>query len=416
VVCTFSIPRRYRTMNTAVSPREFADSSATLSRHAVRRSNGMPTVSLLVGPIGTGARTWRRWAAAGGRSVVVENDRCFPYAAWTLAAAGQADLPVTAVWRLAQRAERDPTEFLAAWRAMTSADRERFRGTLAPSRDDDLLCVLADFVIGQDSVNRPDLARSLSTFGESGIPAIVRLDAAVAWPSVLFIPDSNDALADVGDVAARFSMQVPTVPVAIAVTERNWDVYLKSAPESRTKALLKEGELVVAVLDPETVERTLTDAGVMGSTAAAVAASGADAALVESAVAVLQATAVPPQSESEQSRARSAAEQFLFEFLESLPETAGKFELNGALDFRFGRRPAEVDILCRSPRVAIELDGHYHFQALDNYRRDRAKDWELQRRGFVVLRFLAEDVITQLETIRDRILEALSVASPGADA
>ena len=50
-------------------------------------------------------------------------------------------------------------------------------------------------------------------------------------------------------------------------------------------------------------------------------------------------------------RCERAAEQFLFEFLESLPETAGRFELNALLDFRFGPRPAEVDLLCREPRL-----------------------------------------------------------------
>ena len=110
----------------------------------------------------------------------------------------------------------------------------------------------------------------------------------------------------------------------------------------------------------------------------------------------------------------ATAERFLFSFLESLPETAGRFELNAALDFHFGPRPAEVDLLCRSPRIAIELDGYFHFLAPDGYRRDRAKDWELQRRGFVVLRFLAEDVIPQLEMIRDRILDALNVTPIGA--
>ena len=96
-----------------------------------------------------------------------------------------------------------------------------------------------------------------------------------------------------------------------------------------------------------------------------------------------------------------------------MPETAGRFELNSPLDFVFGPRAAEVDLLCRSPRVAIELDGYYHFLAPDGYRRDRTKDWELQRRGFVVLRFLAEDVIPQLEMIRDRILDALTVTPIG---
>ena len=191
---------------------------------------------------------------------------------------------------------------------------------------------------------------------------------------------------------------------------------IRSPPptESRAKALLREGELAVPVIDAATVEQTLTEAGAVGSAVAAVAANGADAALLESAVAAVRATAAPPTTQAEDDRARSAAERFLFTFLESLPETAGRFELNAALDFEFGPRPAEVDLLCRSPRIAIELDGYFHFLAPDGYRRDRTKDWELQRRGFVVLRFLAEDVIPQLEMIRDRILDALTVTPLGA--
>ena len=63
--------------------------------------------------------------------------------------------------------------------------------------------------------------------------------------------------------------------------------------------------------------------------------------------------------------------------------------------------------------MAVEIDGYYHFRDAAGYSRDRAKDWELQRRGYLVLRFLAEDVIPQLETIRDRILDALVRTSSG---
>jgi Protein of unknown function (DUF559) len=207
---------------------------------------------------------------------------------------------------------------------------------------------------------------------------------------------------------------VPAVPVAVAVPARVWDEFLATAPESRIKALLKEGELTVPVIDAASVEQTLTEAGAARSAAAAIGVNGSDAALLESAVAAVLATAAPPKTPAEDDRARSAAERFLFAFLESLPETAGRFELNAALDFAFGPRPAEVDLLCRWPRIAIELDGYFHFLAADGYRRDRMKDWELQRRGFLVLRFLAEDVIPHLEVIRDRILDALNVTPLGA--
>ena len=93
----------------------------------------------------------------------------------------------------------------------------------------------------------------------------------------------------------------------------------------------------------------------------------------------------PPRRRPKRKTTAPAAppNDFSSTFLESLPETAGRFELNAALDFRFGPRPAEVDLLCRSPRIAIELDGYFHFLAPDGYRRDRTKDWELQRRGYL---------------------------------
>jgi very-short-patch-repair endonuclease len=158
----------------------------------------------------------------------------------------------------------------------------------------------------------------------------------------------------------------------------------------------------------------LRSAGAPGSAVAALAGNRADPSLIEAALDVVRYTAAPPARAADDDRARSAAERFLFTFLESLPETAGRFELNSALDFRFGPQAAEVDLVCRSPRIAIELDGYFHFLAPERYRRDRNKDWELQRRGFVVLRFLSEDVVPQLEFIRDRILDALKAARIGA--
>ena len=64
-------------------------------------------------------------------------------------------------------------------------------------------------------------------------------------------------------------------------------------------------------------------------------------------------------------------------------------------------------ILARGHRLVIELDGYYHFQDVEAYRRDRRKDWELQHRGFLVLRFLAQDVVARLEEILDTILSAV---------
>lgn len=108
-------------------------------------------------------------------------------------------------------------------------------------------------------------------------------------------------------------------------------------------------------------------------------------------------------------RARSATEAFLFRRLQTLPETAGRFRLNAELPIPFdGNGRLEVDLLCSEARLAIELDGPQHLDSAAAYRRDRRKDLLLQEHGYLVLRFLAEDVGKQLDTVLDAILRALS--------
>ena len=83
----------------------------------------------------------------------------------------------------------------------------------------------------------------------------------------------------------------------------------------------------------------------------------------------------------------------MYEALQATPATAGRFELNESLSVRFGSRAAEVDLLSRADRIAIEIDGIHHFADPDCYRRDRRKDVLLQTRGLLVIRLLAEDVL-----------------------
>ena len=68
----------------------------------------------------------------------------------------------------------------------------------------------------------------------------------------------------------------------------------------------------------------------------------------------------------------------------------------------------EVDLLCEGSRLAIELDGGQHLGDADAYRRDRRKDALLQENGYLVLRFLAEDVGKYLDQVLDAILRVLS--------
>ncbi|HEY0189736.1 MAG TPA: DUF559 domain-containing protein [Kofleriaceae bacterium] len=107
--------------------------------------------------------------------------------------------------------------------------------------------------------------------------------------------------------------------------------------------------------------------------------------------------------------ARSAAELALFEALEATPATAGRFELNGYLSVRFGASAAEVDLLSRRDRIAVEIDGFYHFTDLDAYRRDRQKDMLLQSQGLFVIRVLAQDVMRDARPAVNAVCQALAV-------
>jgi superfamily II DNA or RNA helicase/very-short-patch-repair endonuclease len=118
---------------------------------------------------------------------------------------------------------------------------------------------------------------------------------------------------------------------------------------------------------------------------------------------------VATQPASDEHRARSAAEAFLFQRLESLTETAGLFRLNAKLPIPFDNwSEMEIDLYGASLKLAIEIDGPQHFQDPSIYRRDRRKDSLLQENGIHVLRFLAEDLSKHLDTTLDAILRAIA--------
>jgi very-short-patch-repair endonuclease len=123
---------------------------------------------------------------------------------------------------------------------------------------------------------------------------------------------------------------------------------------------------------------------------------------------VTAARPIPPEAEGA-NRARSASEAFLYRRLETLPETRGRFHLNTDVPIAFdGFGRMEIDLLCADSCVVIEVDGAQHLVDPVAYRRDRRKDQLLQENGYLVLRFLAEDVAKDLDSVLDGILRSLS--------
>src|ERR671919_297820 len=125
-------------------------------------------------------------------------------------------------------------------------------------------------------------------------------------------------------------------------------------------------------------------------------------------IAVAAARPMPANADGA-SRARSASEAFLYRRLETLNATRGRFQLNVNLSIPFDSRSRmEVDLLCDDARVAVELDGAQHLTDPAAYRRDRRKDQLLQENGYIVLRFLPEDLAKDLDTVLDAILRSLA--------
>jgi hypothetical protein len=127
---------------------------------------------------------------------------------------------------------------------------------------------------------------------------------------------------------------------------------------------------------------------------------------------------IAPRAEGSAVRARSRAARVLHAALARDPRTAGRFALDGLVPTHAGGPAIEVDLVSVRARLAIEIDGWYHFRDPEGYRAARIADLRLQRAGFFVLRFLAEDVGERLEPIVDEIAVALrgrhaSAPSPG---
>lgn len=193
--------------------------------------------------------------------------------------------------------------------------------------------------------------------------------AALAAPDALLLEGAFEARIR---EAAHAVTTAPARAVAVLVDAASLAAWRRGR-DDRLAALVDEGTLVIADGAP--------DAAVGGA----------------------HAGAAPFQLD-----ARSAAEAALFEALEATPQTAGKFELNGNLSVRFGSRAAEIDLLARGARIAIEIDGIHHFADPECYRRDRRKDLLMQKQGLFVIRLLAEDVLRDARASVSVVCEVLA--------
>ena len=396
-----------------------------LERHQRRRKQGIPTLSVLTGPPGGTMSLWRNWLDSRHQALCVSRDvsEAKVIREWTAVLTRSRNLEADAADFLGTAAGLPPGELLSRLEGKTAHERGVLLHELFPSLPSGDVsaacrCLLQPQVVHN---SREPLDAVFEACERDSIRALAALHALVpagTAPALLLSGSGPKWLAHAARVATRLCDAVPSLVVALQVERPALDTYLRAA-ESQARALVREGLLELQAPSPEQVNRKLEALGVSatgalsGSLARLVAEGVPDEVLSHYAQAAREqetATRGPEAAD----RARSSAERFLRQLLDSLPDTQGLFENNERAGFRINNRPVEVDFLSRQLRVAIEIDGYYHFQDATAYRRDRRKDLALQQHGYLVLRFLANDVVARLEQIRDTIREVISQRSDAA--
>lgn len=395
-------------------------------QHA-RRRQGVPTVSVLAGPVGLGVKAWRAWAAGRGAAVAATpaRDPAELVGPWVAAAFAELDPADAAIQWLAAVTAEPPAAVSAAVGRMTRYDFDRWRPSL-PVDPADPPAVAAHFVLARHVSGTPtgpgELTRALLEPTPGGpsshagaIRAVCGMIPEDRWPALVAVEpagaaDPGEWFAGVLRLIEPVAAAVPLLPVAVAVTQAAYDRAEAAHPAARPQAMAREGYVAVRGVSAADLAGRLRGAGVDPPPAAdTLHQLAADGLAEETAEAYVRAARVArdytPETDAE---ARSAAERFLFERLEAHPETGGLFSLNRPLPFAHGTRAAEADLLAGRLKLVVEVDGRYYHLKPEQYRRDRRKDWLYQRHGYLTLRFLAEDVVADPGPVLDAILEAVA--------
>jgi very-short-patch-repair endonuclease len=366
--------------------------------------DGVPTVAVLVGPSGLSAREWERWADERGTVRIGEGTTAELCAAWVVKAAVvavphaegwlAAPLGIPAALVVDRLAAMTRYDFDATWRTLP-ADTSR------PA------AVAAHAV----------LLRRFTDTPLSPAPATVRAFADLLpehrWPTLLVCRDRPTADPNwlVGAVRAVEPLiaAVPELAVGIVASEAEYVAFTDRPDGTRHQTLAREGHVPVVGVPTDELVTRLTAVGLKPPPSHTLNQLTADGLSQEAATAFVDtAKAVANADES----ANSKAERFLFEHLNAHPPTAGLFELNVELPFRHGKRPGEADLIARRLKVVVEIDGMYWHLNPEQYRRDRRKDWLYQTHGYLVLRFLAEDVTDDLPDILAAVTHAVALRTP----
>lgn len=335
-----------------------------LERHRSRRLQAVPTITVLAGAAGAPEWLWMCWHHANSTAIVKASQAEQVLEQWL----GQG--PVI---------ERIHEALLDRIAGLEGVAREELTGLCAgrstAQLEDWATHSAAQLDVDIDWVRR---ALRLPTLGPSyrfdRRSLAVLLALAGDPPPLLVRPaGSPEALVDVVHALYSFSESAPQADIALALDEGALHRLQSILPE-RIVSVLMEGLIKVRPRRPPGASR---------------------------------ATAGNTIEYDPEQFARSRAELSLFELLQRRPRTRGLFRLNRVVHGSDGSGAMEIDLLCASLRIALEVDGYHHFRDAEAYRRDRRKDLRLQESGHLVVRVLASDIDRNPEHVLETIERAV---------
>ena len=381
-----------------------------LTIHSERRSQGIPVLTVLTGTLNDTQGIWCHWIQQESRDTVVWSSGMAKSLSisWIEKLLVRADLQHQLLLYLAQANQCTAEEILLTLRNKSSYELEIFQRQL-PIQLSTQESLLLSWFLTQIALSReltPDLASNLAQAmkledGENlaqGITAFTKLLPVAVLPGLLVEMTDDELLrSPFTRILAQIAECLPEIPVALSIVPAHFENYCIKAPESRIKAMLRLG--IIKAQPYSNSHYILSD-----KTNQILRQCNAPTQLYEEAQSLFWLIA---EKKDDPSIARSQAEQFLFHILEWVPETRGVFKLNVKMPFKFGNRLMEIDLFSTADRIALEIDGYYHFQGPESWRRDRRKDLALQMQDVLILRFLAEDVVSRLDEILDSVYQAL---------
>ncbi|NVJ22131.1 DUF559 domain-containing protein [Myxococcus sp. AM011] len=381
----------------------------SLDRHARRRAEGIPTLSVLVGPQERALLLWDEWLHRSGLKAASSGseDLRTTVSAWACAIASERNLSRDAESYvvLSQRAF-SPREL--HFEGKTPHERHVLFERLEPPHSEPATWALCrQLLVAPSTVTLGALPTEVRE-------AITRDPLRLLHALLCLIPEGRAPALQLRvspsdprslRTATALCTAAPTLHIACMLPPESLGEP-RSRKESHALAMLREGLLELP--DPSSVSAPHVTALAPSAPLTRLpekASSASPPAQDAKAEPLLErfresAQAVHAARQKDEARARSKAERFLYnKILQVHPATRGLFALNATVDLGDGSRPLEVDFLCRELRLAVEIDGYHHFLDPERFRRDRRKDLALQRAGYWVARFLEEDVVPRYEDI-----------------